>query len=63
MRQILLLIFITLIVSESTAQKASGTWATLSLVTFQTEFDENFGMDIQKPKVSLAVKAREGKEV
>lgn len=38
-------------------------WATLGLVTFKTEYDSNFGIEIKKPTLSLAVKLLENKEI
>jgi hypothetical protein len=48
---------------DISAQPVSGTWATLSLVTFDRQFNEDFGMEIEVPRVSPAVRALEGKEI
>ena len=44
-------------------KKDEGAWNTLSMVTFQREFDETFGIDIDKPILNPVVKALEGKEI
>ena len=46
------------------AQPATtGIWATLSMVTFERVFNEDWGMEIEVPKVNMAVRALEGKEI
>ena len=44
-------------------KKDEGAWNTLSMVTFQREFDETFGIDIEKPVLNPVVKSLEGKEI
>jgi len=44
-------------------QKQDGHWNTLALVTFESHFDEDFGIDVQKPIVSPVAKSLEGKEI
>lgn len=38
-------------------------WKTLSMVTFDKVYDENFGFEIEKPNVSPIVMAFNGKEI
>jgi hypothetical protein len=53
-----------LLLNERTvAQPVSGTWATLSMVTFERVFNEDWGMEIEVPKVNMAVRALEGTEI
>lgn len=44
-------------------KKDEGAWNTLSMVTFKSEFDETFGIDVQKPIVGPIVQSMEGKEI
>lgn len=44
-------------------KKDEGAWNFLSMVTFQREFDEEFGIDVEKPIISPIVKALDGKEI
>jgi len=44
-------------------KKDEGAWNTLSMVTFQRTFDEEFGMDVEKPIISPLVQALDGKEI
>lgn len=44
-------------------KKDEGAWNTLSMVTFQREFDESFGIDIEKPVLNPLVRTLEGKEI
>ena len=44
-------------------KKDEGAWNTLSMVTFQREFDETFGIDIEKPILNPLVNAMAGKEI
>lgn len=44
-------------------KKDEGAWNTLSMVTFQRTFDEEFGIDVEKPMISPLVQALNGKEV
>ncbi len=39
------------------------TWSTLSMVTFDKSFDEDFGMEMQTPKYSPIVMQLDGKEI
>lgn len=49
---------------QSTAMEQDhGTWNTLAMVTYEKEFDEDFGMDIDKPVVSPLISSLDGKEV
>lgn len=41
----------------------SRTWATLSMVTFDSKYDESVGYEVQIPKVSPVVKMMEGQEI
>jgi hypothetical protein len=60
----LFLFAITLTVSAQKASDLKGnTWQTLSLVTFDSKFDEMLGIDIQVPKFSPAVKKIEGQTI
>ncbi len=40
-----------------------GTWRTLSMVTYKTEFDEDWGMDIEIPIVSPVAMKLNGTEI
>lgn len=44
-------------------KKDEGAWNTLSMVTFQREFDETYGIDIEKPILNPIVRLMEGKEI
>ncbi len=44
-------------------KKDEGAWNTLSMVTFQLQFDETFGIDVEKPILNPVVKTLEGKEI
>lgn len=44
-------------------KKDEGAWNTLSMVTYQREFDETFGIDIEKPILNPLVRTMEGKEI
>jgi len=44
-------------------KKDEGAWNTLSMVTYQRVFDEDFGIDIEKPFVSPIIQAMDGKEI
>jgi hypothetical protein len=41
----------------------NNTWATLGMVTFTTQYDPAFGIEIKKPTISPIVKTLEGKEI
>jgi len=38
-------------------------WKTLAMVTFETEFNADWGIDVQIPKVGPVVQSLEGKEI
>jgi hypothetical protein len=60
----LFLLAVTLTVFAQKASDMKGnTWQTLSLVTFDSKFDEMLGIDIQVPKFSPAVKKIEGQTI
>ena len=42
---------------------AQDSWSTLSMVTFKTEFDTSYGMEVKIPSLSPVVKAMEGKMI
>ena len=44
-------------------EKDRGAWNTLSMVTFERTFDEEFGIDIEKPIISPLIQALNGKEI
>lgn len=44
-------------------KKDEGSWNTLSMVTFQRTFDEEFGIDVEKPIISPIIQAMDGKEI
>ncbi len=44
-------------------KKDEGVWNTLSMVTYKREFDETFGIDIEKPILNPLINALEGKEI
>ncbi|MEM9545694.1 MAG: hypothetical protein AAGA77_06960 [Bacteroidota bacterium] len=44
-------------------EKDEGAWNTLAMVTYKQEFDETFGMDIQKPILNPIIRNFEGKEI
>jgi hypothetical protein len=44
-------------------KRDEGSWNTLSMVTYQREFDESFGIDIEKPILNPIVRTLEGKEI
>lgn len=44
-------------------KKDEGAWNTLSMVTFQREFDETFGIDVEKPILNPLVLSLQGKEI
>ena len=60
-------LFLLTIAGGVFAQKAAdvkgNTWQTLSLVTFDSKFDEMLGIDIQVPKFSPAIKKIEGQTI
>lgn len=59
-----LIIVLTLLCAGSLqAQPKTGIWATLSLVTFDTHYDEDWGMEITRAKVSPVVRALEGEVI
>lgn len=62
--------FIIVVLAVSTAssqtdlmKKDMGAWNTLGMVTFQRTFDEDFGIDIEKPILNPIVQNLNGKEV
>jgi hypothetical protein len=60
----LFLLTITLTVSAQKLSDMKGNaWQTLSLVTFDSKFDEMLGIDIQVPKFSPAVKKIDGQTI
>ena len=65
MKQIIFSAAFLLLTVSSFAQKAikASTWQTLSLVTFDTKFDDMLGIDVQVPKFSPAVRKLEGKTI
>jgi len=44
-------------------KKDEGAWNTLSMVTYQRQFDETFGMDVEKPVLNPIIRKLEGKEI
>jgi hypothetical protein len=44
-------------------KKDEGSWNILSMVTFQRTFDEEFGIDVEKPMISPLIQALDGKEI
>ena len=44
-------------------KKDEGAWNTLSMVTYQREFDESFGIDVEKPILNPIIRNFEGKEI
>ncbi|MFT4534825.1 MAG: hypothetical protein ACJA1A_001235 [Saprospiraceae bacterium] len=44
-------------------KKDEGSWNMLAMVTFQRTFDEEFGIDVQKPIISPIILAMDGKEI
>lgn len=57
------LISATAFCQSDVMKKDEGTWNTLSMVTFERTFDEEFGIDIEKPTLSPLVTMLAGKEV
>ncbi len=43
--------------------QTDNTWRTLSMVTYKTEFNEDWGMDIEVPQVNPVAMALNGKEI
>lgn len=46
-----------------TMNAQSDTWRTLGMVTFETEYDVNFGMEIKTPTLSPMVEQMSGQEI
>ncbi len=46
-----------------TAVVSQDTWGTLGMVTFTSEYDPAFGIEIKKPTINPIVKTLEGKEI
>lgn len=44
-------------------KKDEGSWNMLSMVTFERTFDEEFGIDVEKPMISPIIQAMDGKEI
>jgi len=44
-------------------KRDEGAWNTLSMVTYQLEFDESFGIDVEKPILNPIIRNFEGKEI
>lgn len=44
-------------------KKDEGAWNTLSMVSFQRTFDEEFGIDVEKPIISPLIQLLDGKEI
>ena len=44
-------------------KKDEGSWNMLSMVTFERTFDEEFGIDVEKPSISPIIQAMDGKEI
>ena len=63
LRNLLFLLCVWLTISTLNAQPVTGTWSTLAMVTYDRQFNEDFGIDVEIPRVSPAVKALEGKEI
>jgi len=53
----------SIIAQSDVMKKDEGTWNTLSMVTFERTFDEEFGIDIEKPTLSPLVTRLAGTEV
>lgn len=62
-RHIILLFCAFCVADNLKAQPVTGTWSTLAMVTYDRQFNEDFGIDVEIPRVSPAVKALEGKEI
>lgn len=52
-----------LLVASMSAQTLTGMWGTLSMVRYEREFNEDWGIDMQVPIVSPIVKQLEGTEI
>ncbi len=65
MKRGLLFLILLIGVSQIKAQvgQTANTWRTLSMVTYKTEFNEDWGMDIKIPRVSPVAMALDGKEI
>lgn len=48
---------------DDVMKKDEGSWNMLSMVTFQRTFDEEFGIDVEKPMISPIIQAMDGKEI
>lgn len=67
-RYLLVLVIAFGFILQSEAQvdvmkKDEGSWNMLSLVTFERTFDEEFGIDVEKPMISPIIQAMDGKEI
>ena len=58
-----LLIVLFCNVSAILVAQQADSWSTLGMVTFETKFDPDWGIDIQIPNFGPLVKSLEGKEI
>jgi len=57
------LILVVLFVFSLNINAQSDTWRTLGMVTFETEYDVNFGMETKIPTLSPMVEQMSGQEI
>lgn len=62
MKQFLLLLIMTSLGHAGFTQ-ANSTWSVLSLVTYEKQYNESLGMEIDIPKVNPMVKKMNGQEI
>lgn len=55
--------FLLLFLTFSAIGQKGDSWATLGMVTFDTKFDPDWGIDIQIPTFGPIISALEGKEI
>jgi len=62
-RHIILALLIVGSVTYDSSAQSTDSWQSLSMVTFISEFDADWGIDIQVPTFSPIVRALEGQEI
>lgn len=63
MSYIMFTFYVLISAGPPTSQALTGTWGTLSMVTFTREYNEDWGIDVEIPKVSPVVSAMAGQEI
>ena len=63
LKRLFFLISIWIFSFQGISNQTSDIWASLGMVSFDTKFDPDWGIDIQIPRFGPLIKALEGKEI